>query len=177
MPGVQSWEVCHPKIASFSRKRKHFLLITTLPCLKVIVSLITKNKSKRWWHTEKFVKGRLEEKSSGKMSPKCQNHKVCSSLRCISSCPGHWHTSKLPQQGRVLSTQTIDFPTTLSSRSQLESSAGKPFTSNSANKTQRQGVGTTALRVAEMKGSATSEGQNDKFFCRTKVFSKCQQHR
>ena len=28
-----------------------------------------------------------------------------------------------------------------------------------------------------MKGSATSEGQNNHFFCRTKVFSKRQQHR
>ena len=30
---------------------------------------------------------------------------------------------------------------------------------------------------ARMKGSASSEGQNDNFFCRTKVFSKRQQHR
>ena len=95
----------------------------------------------------------------------------------ISISPGHWQTSKLPQQSRVLSDRKIDVQTTLLSRSQLESSAGKPFTSCSANQTPRQELLTTPLQGAGMKGSATSEGQNDNFFYRTKVFSKCKQHR
>ena len=97
---------------------------------------------------------------------------MCSSLRCISSSPGNWQTSKLPQQGRVLSSRKIDFQTTLSSRSQLELSAGKPFTSSSANQTPRQELRTSPLQGAGLKGSATSEGQNDNSFCRTKVFFK-----
>ena len=86
-------------------------------------------------------------------------------------------TDKLPsfpQAGRVLSDRKIDLQTTLSSRSQLESSAGKPFTSSSANQTPRQELRTTPLQGARMEGSATSEGQNDNFFYRTKVFSKRQ---
>ena len=73
----------------FYQKNEALLLITTLPCLKVFVSLMTKNKSKSSWHTEKFAKCCLKEKSSGRMRTKRQNRKVCSSLRCISSSPGH----------------------------------------------------------------------------------------
>ena len=40
----------------FYQKKEALLLITTLPCLKVFVSLITKNKSKSSWHTEKFAR-------------------------------------------------------------------------------------------------------------------------
>ena len=40
----------------FYQKKEALLLITTLPCLKAFVSLITKNKSKSSWHTEKFAK-------------------------------------------------------------------------------------------------------------------------
>ena len=40
---------------------------TTLPCLNVFVSLITKNISKSLWHTEKFAKIRLKEKLSGRI--------------------------------------------------------------------------------------------------------------
>ena len=71
------------------QKKDALLLVTTLPCLKVFSSLITKNKSKSSWHTEKFAKNRLKEKSSGRMRTKRQNRKVCSSLLCISSSPGH----------------------------------------------------------------------------------------
>ena len=46
----------------FYQKKEAVLLITTSPCLKVFVSLITKNKSKSSWHTEKFAKSRLKEK-------------------------------------------------------------------------------------------------------------------
>ena len=138
----------------FYQKNEAFLFITTLPCLKVFASLITKNKSKSLWHTEKFAKNRLKEKSSGRMRTKRQNRKVCSSLRSISSSPGHWRTSKLPQQSRVLSDRRIDFQTTLSSRSQLESSAGKPFTSSSTIQTPRQELRTTSPQGAGMKGSA-----------------------
>ena len=35
----------------------------------------------------------------------------------------------------------------------------------------------TSPQGAGMKGSATSEGQKDNFFCRTKVISKCQHDR
>ena len=107
-----------------SEKKEALLPITTLPCLKAFVSLITKNKSKSLWHTEKFAKSRLKEKSSRRMRTWRPNHKACCFLRCISSSPGHWQTSKLPQQGRVLSDRKIDVQTTLSSKSQLESSAG-----------------------------------------------------
>ena len=161
----------------FYQKNEALLFITTLPCLKVFASLITKNKSKSSWHTEKFAKNRLKEKSSGRMRTKRQNRKVCSSLRPISSSPGHWRTSKLPQQGRVLSDRRIDFQTTLSSRSQLESSAGKPFTSSWTIQTPRQELRTTSPQGTGMKGSATSEGQKDNFFCGTKVFSKGQHDR
>ena len=161
----------------FYQKNEALLFITTLPCLKVFASLITKNKSKSSWHTEKFAKNRLQEKSSGRRHTKRQNRKVCSSLRSISSFPGHWRTSKLPQQGRVLSDRRIDFQTTLSSRSQLESSAGKPFTSSSTMQTPRQELRATSPKGAWLKGSATSEGQKDNFFCGTKVFSKRQHDR
>ena len=156
----------------FYQKKEALLLITTLPYLKVFVSLITKNKSKSSWHTEKFAKSRLKEKSSGRMRTKRLNCKECCFFRCFSSSPGHWQTSKPTQEGRVLSDRKIDLQTTLSSRSQLESSAGKPFTSSSANQTPRQELRTTPLQGARMEGSATSEGQNDNFFYRTKVFFK-----
>ena len=159
------------------QKNEALLLFTTLPCLKVFVSLITKNKSKSSWHTEKFAKSRLKEKSSGRMRTKHQNRKVCSSLRYISSSPGHWQTSKLPQQGRVLSGRRIDFQTTFSSRLQLELSAGKPFTSSSTIQTPRQELRTTSPQGVGMKGSATSEGQTDNFFCRSRIFSKGQDDR
>ena len=152
----------------FYQKNEALLLITTLPCLKVFALLITKNKSQSLWPIEKFAKNRLKEKSSGRMRTKRQNCKVCSSLRCISSFPGRWQTSKLPQQGRILSDRRIDFKTTLSSRSQLESSAGKPFTSSSTIQTPRQELRTTSPQGAVM--CATSEGQEDNSFCRTKVF-------
>ena len=74
--------------------------------------------------------------SSGRMPTKRQNRKVCSSLRSISTSPGHWRTSKFPHQGRVLSDRRIDFQTTLWSRSQLESSAGKPVTSSQQSRHQ-----------------------------------------
>ena len=73
----------------FYQKKEALLLFTTSPCLKVFASLITKNKSKSSWHTEKFAKNRLKEKSSGRMRTKRQNRKVCSSLRSISSSPSH----------------------------------------------------------------------------------------
>ena len=161
----------------FYQKKEALLLITTLPCLKGFVSLITKNKSKSSWHTEKFAKSCLKEKSSGRKRTKRQNRKVCRFLRSLSSSPGHWQASKLSQEGRVLSDRKIDLQTTLSSRSQLESSDGKPFTSNSANQTPRQELRTTPLQGARMEGSATSEGQNDNFFYRTKVVSTRQHDR
>ena len=73
----------------FYQKKEALLLITTLPCLKVFVSLITKNKSKSSWRTEKFAKSRLKEKSSGRMRTKRQNRKECCFLRCFSTSPGH----------------------------------------------------------------------------------------
>ena len=158
----------------FYQKKEALLLITTLPCLKGFVSLITKNKSKSSWYTENFAKSCLKEKSSGRMRTKRQNRKECCFLRSFSSSPGHWQASKLSQEGRVLSDRKIDLQTTLSSRSQLESSAGKPFTSSSANQTPRQELRTTPLQGARMEGSATWEGQKDNFFYRTKLFSKRQ---
>ena len=59
----------------------------------------------------------------------------------------------------------------------MESSAGKPLTSSSTIKTPRKELRTTSPQGAGMKGSATSEGQKDNFFCGTKVFSKCQHDR
>ena len=73
----------------FYQKNEALLFITNLPCLKVFASLITKNTSKSSWHTEKFAKNCLKEKSSGRMRTKRQNRKVCSFLRSISSSPGH----------------------------------------------------------------------------------------
>ena len=70
-------------------EKEALLLITTSPCPKVFVSLITKNKSKSSLHTEKFAKSRLKEKSSGKMRTKRQNRKECCFLLCFSSSPGH----------------------------------------------------------------------------------------
>ena len=151
------------------QKNEAVLLITTLPCLKVFASVNTKNKSKSSWHTEKFAKNHLKEKSSGRMRTKRQNRKVYSSLRYISSSPGHWQTFKLLQQSWVLSDRRIDFQTTLSSGSQLELRAGKPLTSSSTVRIPRQELRTTSPQGTGMKGSATSEGQIDKFFRRTKV--------
>ena len=161
-----------------SEKRSTFVNYN-LTLSESIASLIMKNKSESLWHTEKFAKNRLKKKSAGRMRTKRQNRKVCSSLRSISTSLGHGRTSKLPQQGRVLSDWRIDFQTTctLSSRLQLESSAGKPFTSSSTTQTPRQELRTTSPQGAGMKGSATSEGQKDIFFCGTKVFSKRQHDR
>ena len=99
-----------------------------------------------------------------------KNRKECCFLCCFSSSPGHWQTSKLPQEGRVLSDRKINLQATLSSRSQLESSAGKPFTSSSANQTQRQELRTTPLEGARMEGNTTSEGQNDNFSTERRFF-------
>ena len=57
----------NPTRASFIRKKEALLHITALPCLKAFFSLITKNKSKSSWHTERFAKNRLKEKSSGRI--------------------------------------------------------------------------------------------------------------
>ena len=51
----------------YYQKKEALLLITTLPYRNVFVSLIMKNISKSLWHTEKFAKNRLKEKSSGRM--------------------------------------------------------------------------------------------------------------
>ena len=177
LPGVQNWEKSNPTRASFIRKKKRFCLLQPYLVWKFLSHWSQKNKSKSSWHTEKFAKSRLKEKSSGRMRTKRQNRKECCFLRCFSSSPGHWQTSKLPQESKVLSDRKIDLQTTLSSRSQLESSPGKPFTSSSANQTPRQELRTTPLQGARMEGSATSEGQNDNFFYRTKVFSKRQHDR
>ena len=59
----------------FYQKKEALLLITTLPCLKVFVSLITKSKSKSSWHTEKFAKSRLKKeviRKSAYKAPKPQ---------------------------------------------------------------------------------------------------------
>ena len=76
---------------------------------------------------------------------------MCCFLRCISSFQGLWQTSKLPQQGTALSDRKTDVPATLSSRSQLESSAGKPITPSWANQTPKQELRTTAGRGDEGK--------------------------
>ena len=123
--------------ASFIRKTKHLCLLQPYLVWKNLLRWSRKQIQKFVAHW-KFAKNRLKEKSSGRMHTKRQNRKVCSSLRSISSSPDHWRTSKLPQQGRVLSDWRIDFQTTLSSRSQLESSAGKPVTSRSTIQTPRQ---------------------------------------
>ena len=154
----------------FYQKKEALLLVTTLPCLKVFVSLITKNKSKSSWHTEMFAKSRLKEKSSGRMLAKRQNRRECCFLRCFSSSPGLWQTSKLPHEGRILSDRKIDLQTTLSSGSQLESSAGKPFTSSSAHQTPRQELRKTPLQGARMEGSAASKGQNNNFSTERRFF-------
>ena len=67
----------------FYQKKEALLLITTLPCVKVFVSLITKNKSKSSWHTEKFAKSRLKEKSSGRMRTSAKTAKSVPS--CVAS--------------------------------------------------------------------------------------------
>ena len=114
-----------------SEKKEALLLITTLPCLKVFISLITKNKSKSPWHTEKFAKKRLKEKSSGRnayKAPKPQSVLLPALHLKFSRSLINFQLFELPQKGRVLSDRKIALQTTLSSRSQLESSAGKPDT-------------------------------------------------
>ena len=163
LPGVY-WEKCNSTRASFIRKTKHFCLLQPYLVWKNLLRWSRKQIQKFVAHW-KVAKNRLKEKSSGRMHTKRQNRKVCSSLRSISSSPDHWRTSKLPQQEF---SQIEDFQTTLSSRSQLESSAGKPVTSRSTIQTPRQELRTTSPHSAGMKGSATSEGQKDNFFCRRK---------
>ena len=108
-----------------------------------------------------------------------QVHGVCSSLRCISISPCADKLPSFPSKAAFsqMQVEKIDFHTTLSSRSQLESSAGKRQLPAQQFQTPRQELRTTLLHGVGMEGSATSEGQNDNFFCRTKVFSKGQQHR
>ena len=77
----------------------------------------------------------------------------------------------LPCRVVVVAYEKIDFQTTLSFRSNLESSPGKPFTSSSANQAHRQEVGTTPLQGVGMKGSTHLEAENITFFCRSKVFA------
>ena len=80
----------------FYQKNEALLFITTLPCLKVFALLITKNKSKSSWHTEKFAKNRLKEKSSGRMRTKRQN------ARCVAPC--------VPSQVLQLTDELPSFP-------------------------------------------------------------------
>ena len=60
----------------FYQKKEALLLIATLPFLKAFVSLVTKNKSKSSWHTEKFAKivsrrSHQEECVHGAKTAKC----------------------------------------------------------------------------------------------------------
>ena len=87
-----------------------------------------------------------------------------------------WQTSKLPQQGRLFSSQKVDSQNTLSFRSQMESGAGKR--SLPAQRSRHQDQDCVQLyymargwREAKLQRAKTT------FFCRTKVFSKGQQHR
>ena len=130
------------------------------------------NKSKSSWHTESLPK------IVSKRSHQEECIQSAKTARCVAPCvPSQVlqitdELPSFPQQGRVLSDWRIDFQTTLSSRSQLESSADKPVTSRSTIQTPRQELRTTSPHSAGMKGSATSEDQKDNFFCRRKVFSK-----
>ena len=67
----------------FYQRKEALLLNTTLPCLKVFVSLITKNKPKSPWHTEKFATSRLKEKSLERMRTKRETAKSVAS--CVAS--------------------------------------------------------------------------------------------
>ena len=64
----------------FYQKNEALLFITTLPCLKVFASLITKNKSQSSWHTEKFAKNRLKESHQEEC---VQSAKTA---RCVAPC-------------------------------------------------------------------------------------------
>ena len=157
-----------------SEKKKRFCLLQPYLVWKFL-SHWSRKTSPKVRGTLKSLPNSSQRKVIRKNAYKAPNRKVCCFLRCFSSSPGLWKTSKLPQEGRVLSDQKIDLQTTLSSRSLLESSAGKPFTSSSANQTPRQELRTTPLQGARMhmEGSATSECQNNTFFYRTKVLKVC----
>ena len=64
----------------FYQKNEALLFITTLPCLKVFSSLITKNKSKSSWHT----------KSLPKIVTKRSHQEECvqsaKTARCVAPC-------------------------------------------------------------------------------------------
>ena len=63
----------------FYQRKEALLLTTTLPCLKVFVSLIKKNKSKGAWHTENLAK----------VVPKRSHQEECvqsaKTTRCVAS--------------------------------------------------------------------------------------------
>ena len=135
----------------------------------VFVLLITKNKAEKFVAQWKVCQKSSQREVPGRMRTKHQNHKVSSSLRCISSFLGHWQTSTLPQQCRVLSSRKIDFHTTPSSRSQLEWSAGKPSTSGPANQTQgKTAYNSTVGRGDE--GKRNFRGQKRQLFLQNNGF-------
>ena len=123
LPWVQNWEIWQSTRAYFIRERSTFAYynLTLSESICLFASLILKNKSKSLWHTEKFAKSFLQKKSPLRMRTKRQNRKLCRSLCFISCSPCHWQAPRLSQQCRPLSSRTIDFQTTLSSRSRLES--------------------------------------------------------
>ena len=174
LPGVQSWEICHPARAVFIRKET-LLLIITLTCLKVIVSLITKNKSKILWHTAKFAKSRFKEKSPGRMRTKRQNHKVCSSLRFISSSPGHWQTFKPPSKADFSQVERL----TSKRHCRLDRSGNQALANLSLPAQQTRNKDKKCVQLhcgARGEGQRNFRGPRRELFW-AKVFSKRQQHR
>ena len=124
LQGEQTWETCHSKRTPrrLSEKRNTFCLLQLFIVYKYLLH----------WSWKKFQtsvgRWKVRQKSSQRarrMRTNQQVHGVCSSLRCSSTSPCRLQTSKLPQRVRLLSSPKIDFQTTLSSRSQLESSTGK----------------------------------------------------
>ena len=152
----------------FYQKNEALLFITTLlQHYRVWKYLI------RWSRkTNPKVRGTL--KSLPKIVSKRSHQEECvqsaQTARCLAPCvPSQVlqvtdELPSFPSKAELISDWRIDFQTTLPSRSQRESSAGKPVTSRSTIQTTRQKLRTTSPHGAGMKGSATSEGQKDNFF-------------
>ena len=127
LPGVQIWETRHSEKMPFIRKKETFFVHYNLSLFTSTYFTDHETQIQTFMGHWKVSQSRLKEKRARTKSTTQQVRGVCSSLRCISwsFSPCHCQTSKLPQQGRLFSSQKIDFQTTLSSESQLESGAGK----------------------------------------------------
>ena len=108
------------------------------------------NKAKSSWHMKSWPKMSQKEviRKNAYKAPKPQNVLLPAVYLKFSTSLTNFQASPARQSSTSDRNRKIDLQTTLSSWSQLELSAGKPFTSSSANQTSRQKLHTTPLQAA-----------------------------